>query len=223
MSNRYHTIQDHFPTFASHHPDIVLIFSLEGKLISPCQQINEYLGYASSEQIVFKDLLSTEYYEVAVDTFYETLHGQTKSLTIQVDDKHGEQIHFLATFIPIKAREGAVQNVFLRLRDITKETFLEQPNKLHPHKLVTMNDNYKYIFNHLHVGIWMYESVRDAITFASQGLADIIQIPLLHIYEHPNYWKEMINNEHIEEMQKKSEYLKRGETIEHTYEITDGE
>lgn len=222
MSNRNHTILDFFQSFASLHPDIILIFSLDGKLISPRQHINEYLGYASSEHIVLKDLLSKEYYEAAVDAFYETVRGQTNSLTIRINDQHGEQIHFLATFIPIKLQEGDVQNVFLRLRDITQETLLEQSNKLKSKEIVTMNDNYKYIFNHLNVGIWMYESLTGAITFASQGLADIMQISLLQIYEHPEYWKEMINKEHTEELYKKYDCLKQGETIEHTYQIIDG-
>src|SRR5699024_6516702 len=88
---------------------------------------------------------------------------------------------------------------------------------------IETNNSYRYIFDNLHVGIWMRESMEGDIIFASKGMEHLLQIPLATLYEKPDYWKGMVLPMHQEGLFEKYKSLKNGERIEHKFRIKAGD
>ncbi|WP_188454961.1 EAL domain-containing protein [Virgibacillus oceani] len=90
-------------------------------------------------------------------------------------------------------------------------------------ELETTNKDLKYIFDNLNVGIWMRESLNGKITYASEGLVEILQIPLFDLYDNPDTWKEMILPEDRKEVFDEFALLSEGKRIQISYRINCGD
>lgn len=80
------TLLDYYISFVQNHPDIILVFSLEGKVVSHNKSsINEYLGYRSKQNIPFKELISENNYTLLTSTFHKATKGKSKRVEINPD------------------------------------------------------------------------------------------------------------------------------------------
>ncbi|MEC2159734.1 diguanylate cyclase domain-containing protein [Virgibacillus halodenitrificans] len=86
--------------------------------------------------------------------------------------------------------------------------------------LIKSNEDYRYIFNNLSAGIWMRESIRGKLTFASRGVGEILQLPLEKVYEEPDIWREMVPNEYRVIIEEEFKKLVKGESISIIYPIS---
>ena len=80
----------------------------------------------------------------------------------------------------------------------------------------TLNDtlaNYHSIFDNLDAGIWMRDSIRGNMLFASKGLEGILGIPLAKLYDDSEVWINMIHPAHREEVLAYTDHLASGKAI----------
>lgn len=86
----------------------------------------------------------------------------------------------------------------------------------------TLNDtltNYHDIFNNLDAGVWMRDSIRGNMLFASKGLEGILGIPLETLYEDSKAWINLIHPAHREEVLAYSDHLALGQSYQVIYRI----
>src|SRR5699024_4380528 len=139
-------------------------FSTDGKMVlHNKKRINEHLGYRPKQNVIFKKLLSKESYDSLQLTFQKALKGSYQQIEFNVLNRNEQQLDVLATFIPIEAASKNLEGVFLILKDITGQKKLEM-------QLIEAKNSYRHIFDHLHVGIWMRDSIEGNVIFASKGL-----------------------------------------------------
>ncbi len=141
---------------------------------------------------------------IGFSTEYRIYHRKTKELL------------YMNTNVKVILENDQPAKLVGVMQDISK---LKQLNL----QLEDTNEQYQNIFNQLHVGIWMRESFGGNITFASKGLASILQIPLESIYKHPNSLESLILPGYEKRIAEKNEQLKKGHRTEHRYRILDGE
>ncbi|WP_068677612.1 EAL domain-containing protein [Oceanobacillus sp. Castelsardo] len=176
------------------------LFGLEYKEDISMEKPFEYVhpdDYEVTREIVYKSAKKGTSYV----TEFRINHGKTKELRyikVQADAIWKNQKPYKLV--------GVVY-------DITVQKHLEN-------KLTYTNEKLKLIFNHLNVGIWMREHVDGKIIFASNGLEDILKIPLANLYEDPDCWKEMILPAHRSNVFQQYESLKQGKKIELTYRLS---
>lgn len=212
-----------FLSFIKNHPDIILLFSLDGKVLSSnTRDLSDYLGFGAKKKIRLEDLFSKENLSLLKTHFQESTKGKTVQIETDTLNNQGELLYFSVTLFPIETPDKGIEGVLTIIRDITMRKMLEQENDRKALKIIETNENYHYIFNHLKYGIWMAESMSGKITFASEGMKDIMQIPLSTIYDNQDYWEDMIDPMHREEFIEKHILLNSGKGIEQEYKLTDG-
>lgn len=175
------------------------IFGLEEtesmKLETPLAQIHP------EDRIQNNELLRKAYTEgIGYLTEFRIYHGKTNEL------RH------IKVRVEVEKREGKPFRLIGVIKDETERRKLDM-------ELEETNQSYLNIFNDLHVGIWMRESIDGKIIFASQGMENLLQIPLRKLYEQPDYWRDMILPMYREELFEKYKLLSNGEAIEHKYRI----
>lgn len=129
--------------------------------------------------------------------------------------KTGELHHIKAIAEVVK-----VNNKPFKLIGVAKDYTEQRKTKM---ELIETNKGYRYIFDHLHIGIWKRKYIDGKILFASKGLEDLLQIPLNVIYEQPDYWRSMVLPMYRDELFEKYKLLSRGEIIEHKFRIEAGD
>src|SRR5690625_499320 len=208
---------EHYISSVNNLPNTTLTFSLDGNIISHNKNtVIEYLGYDPKEDMHIQDIISNENYALFQTTFEEAKKGLSKRVVFHVEKKNGEQLSIAGTFVPIEPKKGKMEGVFLVLKDITSKRQLEM-------QLIENNKHYEYIFDHLHVGIWMKESINGEFIFVSKGLEELLQIPLKTLYDQPNIWMELVLPDYREELLEKYQLLHKGKSIEFTYRINAGD
>lgn len=90
-------------------------------------------------------------------------------------------------------------------------------------QLIEQNRSYQHIFDNLHVGIWLWDNDTNTMTFASQGLARLLKIPLKSIYEDPNFWRNTILRAYHDDRVKNYQLLGEGRSVEQYYETKIGD
>src|SRR5699024_4365921 len=74
---------DYYISLLQNHPDMILVFSLDGKVISHNRNsINEYLGYRPKQNIPFKKLVSEENYALLKFAFQKAVNGTSERVEI---------------------------------------------------------------------------------------------------------------------------------------------
>lgn len=90
-------------------------------------------------------------------------------------------------------------------------------------KLKTKNDNFRHILDNLNAGFWMRESVDGKVIYASEGIEDILKVPLTKLVKQPDCWREMILPVHRKEVSEAFDVLRNGERIQIKYQIKSGD
>lgn len=106
----------------------------------------------------------------------------------------------------------------------SKQTFQKNSKNLEnfPIKSTQLQDDLQYVFNHLHVGIWIRETMESEMIFVSKGMEKITQRSLESLYREPDYWKDMILPDDREEVFNRYRLLNKGQMVQHQYRIKDG-
>lgn len=178
------TLLDCYISILEKHPDIILVFTLDGKLVSQNKNsINERLGYRSKQKLSFKELVSEEDYTLLQSAFQNASKGTSEIVTFDVFHKQGEQLNIIGTFIPIETSE-CIEGVVLVLKDITAQKQLEKENMLK----ATHLEQAQQIAN---IGSWEYLISKDELRCSKSffdifGLEEsestLMEIPLSRIH-----------------------------------------
>ena len=136
-------------------------------------------------------------------TEYRIFHTKTKELL------------YMNTKVKVVNENNRPYKLVGVIQDITKSKQLYL-------QLKETNERFHHIFNHLHVGIWMQESLDKEVSFASKGLENILQITVQEIYKNPLFMEELILPEYKDQTAHKYGQLKNGSNVEHQFRITDG-
>src|SRR5690625_1234070 len=79
------TLLDYYISFVQNHPDIILVFSLDGEVVSQNRNmLNEYLGYHPKIDIEFRELVSEDTYILLQASFDKAVKGVTERLKINI-------------------------------------------------------------------------------------------------------------------------------------------
>lgn len=209
---------NNYISFIENHPDIVLVFTLEGELLTEnLEPIIEKLGLPIHAISDFRDIIPQKQFQALLASFNDVRKGKKqrvqKHFTLQ--NHEAEQLYFIATFIPIKSLHEEIIAISVVLQDISEKVRLEMA-------LEQTNEEYKYIFDHIQSGTWLYDVKKEEINFASKGLANILQLPLDKLYAEPNFLEQVILPEYREQFRDKNHLLFEGIPVERTYQVTTG-
>lgn len=151
---------DYFISYVENQPDLILVLSLEGKVISYNRdKINEYLGYKPEQKIQLKEIVSEEDYDVLISTFHKTLEGKSKRVEIQALSKQGEQLEVIGRFTPIVDASKNIAGVFFTIESIKVPEYLHESELL---KAVRSEQAQKVTG----IGSWEYLISEDEIKFS---------------------------------------------------------
>lgn len=180
------------------------------------------------------DIFETDPLEqISIETFFSLVDQKySKKLNTLVQQAIDKGVGFETEFCIHRGNTGELRYLKTYVEAIKKDN---QSNKLIgvtqdisfqkklKDKLVETNNQFRHIFDHLNVGIWMRELIQGKLTFASKELANILQVPLDTLYREPDYWKDMILPMYKEELFKKYKLLPKGESVNHIFRINAGD
>ncbi|WP_164670241.1 EAL domain-containing protein [Virgibacillus doumboii] len=151
-------ILDYYASLAMHHPDLIVIISPEGKVISQNKgSMNEFLGYSPDETIDHKEYLPKKSYHNLKYAFYEAMKGNTSRHEITLLNKYEQIIHAVVSAIPIKKADGDVKGVYFIVRDNTEHKQTMELLELHKSHLEHAQQISK-------IGSWEYLIDEDHLT-----------------------------------------------------------
>src|SRR5690625_3885345 len=122
---------DYYIFFVQNHPDLILVFSLDGEIVSYNKRnINKFLGFRPRQNVSYKNLISNKQYQLLTAAFNTAKNGKSERVQFDILNKHNEQLHLIGTFIPIETTGKRIEAVSLILKDITNKKKLEQKNQI---------------------------------------------------------------------------------------------
>src|SRR5690625_7915370 len=105
---------DYYISFVQNHPDLILVFSLDGKLVTDNKRdINNLLGYRPRQKVSYKDLISKGQYKLLTSAFNNAKNGKSERIQFDILNKHNDQLHLIGTFIPIERPGKRIEAVSL--------------------------------------------------------------------------------------------------------------
>ncbi|MFD1040089.1 EAL domain-containing protein [Virgibacillus byunsanensis] len=163
------TLLNYYASLAVYHPDLIIVISTDGKVISQNRSsINELLGYSPDENINYEQLLSKEKYSSLHSAFYKTLKGKPRTQEVSILTKYGQRLFVTATFIPIKKADNTVVGIFLVVQNNTSHQELK-------HSLELKERHLTHAQQIAEIGSWEYIIGEDRF-YASDNSYDIFGI-----------------------------------------------
>ncbi|WP_164670025.1 EAL domain-containing protein [Virgibacillus doumboii] len=151
-------VLDYYASLAMNHPDLIIIFSPEGEIISQnWGSMNEFLGYSPNETVDHKEYLPTKSYHALRSSFYDALQGKTSRHEINLLNKYKQTIHAVVSVIPIKKTDDDVKGVYIIVRDNTEHKQTLESLELHKSHLEHAQQISK-------IGSWEYLIDEDQLT-----------------------------------------------------------
>lgn len=148
---------DYYLEFVKSYPDILLVFSLNGQIISRNEKlIHNLLGYTFHKNLNSEDIISKDTYETLLKTFNKAKKGATKRLKIHVNHKNDKELSLTLTFVPIKAKHNSIEDVSLVIEDMTSQGELERSYQLKDKHLGSAQQ----VAN---IGSWKYNVATDQL------------------------------------------------------------
>lgn len=141
---------DYYVSFVNNHPDLILMLSLDGKIVSYNKgSINEFLGYRPRQKVNYKSLIPKDFFKLLTSAFDEAKKGKSKRVYFDILNKDNQTLHMIGTFIPIETPSKRVEAISFIVKDITEKKKLENKNKLKRHHLEQVQE----VAN---IGSWEY-------------------------------------------------------------------
>lgn len=155
-------------------------------------------------------------YERTYDAFNDARKGTNFDSDFRIYHGKTNELRFLQAAAEVIWKDDKPFKMIGVVKDDTAFKLLEK----------TLNDtlaNYHSIFDNLDAGIWMRDSIRGNMLFASKGLEGILGIPLARLYEDSEVWINMIHPAHREEVLAYTDHLASGKSYQVIYRILTGE
>lgn len=117
---------NYYSSLALFHPDIVIVFSLEGEIISiDNEKIKTIIGRSiqNTEQLI--QFIPQKYYKELESIFSNTIKGNSDKYEIEIKSINNQTLFLVLTFIPIKY-EGEVEGVYVIITNTTEKVLLKQ-------------------------------------------------------------------------------------------------
>src|SRR5690625_3758147 len=124
--------------------------------------------------------------------------GVSFSTEFRINQVQTGELRYIKIKVEIETEANEPIKLIGVLKDFTEQKRLEI-------ELRETNKGYRYIFDNLPAGFWMWDVSKNKLIFASKGLSNILQKPLAALYEHSNFWDDMILKEHQDEFNKKNQ------------------
>src|SRR5690625_1379652 len=122
---------DYYVLFVQNHPDLILVLSLDGKIVSDNKRdLNKLLGYRFRQNVSYKDLMSKEQCKRLTSAFNSAKGGKSERVQFEMLNKKNEYLHLMATFIPIESPSKHIEAVSVIVKDITAKKVLEREKLL---------------------------------------------------------------------------------------------
>lgn len=210
------SLLQYYATLGSNHPDNMMVFSPDGELRSTNQK--DFFTRPISKLEDLKQYILKKSYQQVEAIFQRAQKGETGRCEIQW--KRKKRFYELLA-IPLQNSDAQVDGVVMIARDITEY-------KLSHLQSIYEIKSYKYIVNHLNMGVWVSEYDTGKLTFVSKRLADLYHYPLedfFHKYKRiENVIQSAVIPEDLERMNcTEKEFLLKGEPIRFRIKTQDGD
>ncbi|WP_164545454.1 PAS domain-containing sensor histidine kinase [Paenibacillus albus] len=121
MHNHRKPVTDRDPAYRSlfdHHPDAILSFDLEGRLLEANQAAQQRLGYEASElaNLTLDRLAASDYRERSEQAFTDSANGSNYECEMVVVHQRGAHLAMTLMSFPIIV-DGAITGVYMVLRE----------------------------------------------------------------------------------------------------------
>lgn len=184
-----------YSSLVLYHPDLVMIFSPRGKVVSQNKtSFKQLFGYSPRQKSDFKKIISNESYHKLDSIFLQTLRGKTGRQDIEVKNKYGQMVYVVLTFIPIKKTDNEIKGICLIIKDITKYKTLNQTLQVNVKHL-------KYTQEVAEIGSWEYEIAEDKLLCSNSfydifGFAKSNHVPMNKPFQfvHPEDYEQTCEN-----------------------------
>ncbi|WP_163971015.1 EAL domain-containing protein [Oceanobacillus halotolerans] len=180
------------------------IFGLSKSLKDPkLEEVSALIhpeDYEKTKHILQKDIRKGKIYERE----YRIFKGNKK-----------DDIRFIRVHAEAVCKNNKTVKLVGVIRDYTKQKMLEE-------QIEKTQEQYRHIFNHLDVGIWVREYDTGKLTFISKGAENILETSRDSLYNNPNSWEEMLHPTSRQGVLEAQKSLASGETLYHQYKITTG-
>lgn len=136
---------EYYSSFALHHPDLIIVLSPEGEVLSHKESnIYQLLGYIPKTILDYEKLVTEEDKNELLQAFEKTLQGSSERQWVTLRNEWGDMLYVDLTFIPIKGSAKETAGVFLIVKDITenrkltKELELKEKHLIHAQELADL-------------------------------------------------------------------------------------
>lgn len=176
-------------------------------------------GFERSENVSIDQpfqLIHPEDYERTYQAFEAACKGMNFDSEFRIYHGQTNELCYLQAAAEIIWKDHQPFKMIGVVKDHTSFKLMEQ----------TLNDtlaNYHDIFNNLDAGVWMRDSIRGNMLFASKGLEGILGIPLEQLYKDSEAWINLIHPAHREEVLAYTDHLALGESYQVIYRIITGD
>lgn len=143
---------NYFTSLTNNHPNIVIILSKFGKILSlNNEKLQALLGKPITNDDDFQQFVFGDNIDLFEDTFNKTLQGHTEKCNMEIKNIHNQTLFLDLTFIPIIIEEDIV-GIYLIITDNTDKTELKQElmlweNHLNYAQQIAEIGSWEYVFN----------------------------------------------------------------------------
>ncbi|WP_096200269.1 PAS domain S-box protein [Bacillus sp. FJAT-45350] len=136
-----------YKSLIEQNPDAVLAIDSEGRLIQTNKNCTRITGYTEEELLIstFHSLIVEEDLEKSVISFSKVLQGDTETIDVTINKKHGDKAILNVTSVPIYI-DQTITGVYTVAKDITEQRRIEK-------ELQVSNERFKAIFDKSGIGI----------------------------------------------------------------------
>lgn len=131
---------------------------------------------------------------------------------------HGQtgELRYLRVQAEVTWQDNKPYKLIGVIKDFTEQKQLEL-------RMFEGQENYKYMIDHLNVGVWLKDPVTNRISYISKAVENIFEYPLEQLYESGDVWKKIIHQSDQEDVLNLQSDLAQGKTIMHRYRIICGD
>lgn len=163
-------------------------------------------------------LVHPDDFDEALKKVQQALKGENYFSEYRIYHGKTNEIRYLKTKAEVIYIDKKPYKLLGMIQDNTVEKKLEK-------ELITINNRFKQIYDHLSSGIWMKEYASNKLNFISKGAEKIFNLSLDELYADETIWQTTIHPDDQEVVFNRQKDLLTGKSIKHRYRIIthDGE
>lgn len=147
---------NYFTSLTSNHPNIVIVLSKFGKVLSlNNNKIHDLLGKPIVNDEDFQQFVYGDNLDLLETTFNKTLQGHAEKCSIEIKNNLNKTLFLELTFIPIVIEENII-GVYLIVTDNTDKTMMKQ-------ELMQWENHLNYAQQIAEIGSWEYHFNEDKL------------------------------------------------------------